>query len=193
MHTVGTWCRNWQWMNTSFKNVLYKQRVLKIRETWNRKTDLICGGIRMADLLLMFMLMNAYHKTIPNSSMYLLYVPQGSVWQQKTICGTKLRWMYGCSNSFEHFLSSVALSDIKTCSFETSATIQKQTGWYMRKQTGSCWGDKQVGRQVERPTYRRASKQCQMHTHKLHTHLHPGHAASLANFFSSNSIWTWDK
>lgn len=89
------------WMNTSFKNVLYKQQVLKIRETWNRESDLIWGEISMADLLLMFMLMNAYHESMPTSRHILEHIPQGGVWYWRTTRGPILRGMYRCSFSLQ--------------------------------------------------------------------------------------------
>lgn len=53
----------------------------------------------------------------------------------------------------------------------------------MRKQTGSCWGDKQVERRDKRTG--KQTVRCK--------HINCSHAASWAHFFSSNSIWTRDK
>lgn len=142
----------------SFRIVLCKQRVLKIRETWNKGDLARCSEISVTNLLLRFMLMTAYHKTIPISSKHVCPPGQSLVLNDNLLHSAKVNvWMSTWTTVFLFRLFSAALSDIKTCSTETSATVQKQTGWCMRKQTSSWWGYKQVDRQVERQTSRKTS------------------------------------
>lgn len=161
------------WMNTSFKNVLYKQQVLKIRETWNRKSDSIWGEISMADLLLMFMLMNAYHESqlvvryYSTSPRAVFGIEGQPVAQCKGECTDALIhliiFFLCCTFWCKDLQHWNICHNTKTDRYTVRMIYEEADRQLLRKQTGRLTGrstDKQTGKQTVRCTHINCTLKC---------------------------------